>query len=819
MFQFAPIDPRIQHLLEKRSKGNRNAHLDGERTKILTDYFKSHEAEPYDLKWAHFLYEWCSKKTIRVFEDDIFVGNMGRNYRDLLLFVEWGPTWLYDLSHDEDDERFKKAWQTPGCFAFITDEDREIFKEASEYWIERSITARATATIPPEVFDLKGSGCDCLADRGPFVNPMPQGHVSPNFMKVVKVGFAEIKRQCEEKMAELSGVTFGSDAGKYNYYRATSIVCDAAMVLSKRYAEECRNMAEKVPERKDEFLKMADSLDWIMENPCRTTWEALEAVILYQMICIMNGCMHGLTIGRIDQYAGWFAKDELEAGTITTEEIQLLADAWILKMNDHIATMHLDAFGVLAQLANNPDIEHNYASNGQHYSVGGQLRDGSDATNPLTLAFLQSTGRLGLADPSASCRVHEGTPEEVWQLAIESSKINGGVPTIECDETIIASLMLRGISLEDAREYCIIGCVEPTVGGMEYPACGGTGAESFFNMVGPIVMAINNGTNPMSGYDKGLKTGYLYEYENFEAFQEAFLAQTKKFLSWQVTETNFYELMYSTYFPSVALSATMDGCMEKGLDVTRGGVKYNSTGQTGAGIGNVADCLMTIKMAFDGRLGATPRELYDALMANWEGYEDLRNFVENEVPHYGNSIKEVDDLGAWAMNEFCDYLASCTGPRGHYVAGTFTMTMHLDLGFTTWATPDGRRASEPLADAISCRQGFDKNGPTAYLMSAAKLPHVKLGNGDQTNIRFSPTAVDGDEGTIKLRELFKAYFAEGGMQVQFHVVGAKTLYAAQEDPDSYKNLIVRIAGFSAYFVEMPKVMQDDFISRTEQMEI
>ena len=328
-FEFAPISERIQGLLKKRREGNLGARLDGERTKIYTDYFKAHEAEPYDLKWAGAMLEWCSKKTIRVFDDDIFVGNMGRNYRDLLLFIEWHPNWLYDIVWDEDEDRFKKAWQTIGGYAFITDEDREIYKEATTYWLDKSIGARCTATVPPEVFGLAGSGVDTLCDRGPICSTMPSGHVSGNFLKVINEGFGSIKRQCEEKLDEMRGVTFGSDAEKYNYYRSTIRVCDAGIILSKRYAAECRRIAEldeTSVERKAELLKMADSLDWIMENPCRNTWEALQATIFFMMMCIMDGCMHGLTIGRVDQYAGWFAKDEIEAGTMTTEQLQELAD-------------------------------------------------------------------------------------------------------------------------------------------------------------------------------------------------------------------------------------------------------------------------------------------------------------------------------------------------------------------------------------------------------------------------------------------------------------------------------------------------------------
>nr|MCR5845599.1 hypothetical protein [bacterium] len=808
MFQFAPISEKTQGLLNRRLNANKgNVYMDAERTKIYTDYYKAHEAEPTDLKRAHCLLEWASKKTIRVEEDDIFVGNLGKTYRSLMCFMEWGSGWMYDATHG-DDEMFVKAWQTPGCFARMTDEDREIFAEASEYWLDKSIQARVEACVPPEMrYYCYGDGCDDMWMRRDKLSFMPQGHVSPNFQKVISKGFGAIKKECEERMAGLLGKTFGNDAAKYNFYRSTAIVCDAAITLSKRYGAECRVMAEKVPERKEEFLKMADSLEWIMENPCRNTWEALQAVELYEMMLIVDGIQHGLTLGRIDQYAGWFAKEELEAGTMTVEELQTLADAFILKLQDNIAVMSMGGNDMLSKLSTRPDVEHAYFTNGQHYTVGGVNAAGEDVTNPLTLAFLQCCGRLALADPSASVRVHKGTPDEVWQVAIEASKINGGVPTIESDDCIIPALMRRGVSLEDARCYCIIGCVEPTVGGMECCACGGTGTESMFNLVGCMVTAINNGCNPTTGYDRGPKTGYLYEHENFESFQKAFIEQLHYYLDWQVTECNFYELVYALHFPNVATSATMDGCMEKGMDVEHGGAKYNSTGMTGCGIGNIADSLITIKMAFDGRLGVTPKELYDALAANWEGYEDLQQRIENELPHYGNNIAEVDDLAAWAMEEFCDHMAECTGPRGHYVAGTFTMTVHLDYGSKTWATPDGRYKGDPLADAISPRQGFDKNGPTAYLLSAAKLPHTKIGNGDQLNIKFTPTAVAGDEGTIKMRELFQAYFDQGGMQVQFNVVGLDTLYDAQEHPEDHKNLIVRIAGFSAYFVEMPKVMQ------------
>ena len=336
-------------------------------------------------------------------------------------------------------------------------------------------------------------------------------------------------------------------------------------------------------------------------------------------------------------------------------------------------------------------------------------------------------------------------------------------------------------------------------------------------MVGILNMAIHNGHNPMNGNDSGLRTGYLYDYNSFEEFQEAFVKQMKYFLDWHVTFVNFYEMVYSTYFPSVVASATMDGCMEKGMDVLKGGAKYNSTGFTALGTGNVADSLYCIKKLVFEEKKFTTRQLYDALCANWVGYEDMQRYICHRMAHYGNNIDEVDQLGAWALGVYADHMMNCTGFRGKWRGGTFTVTTHLEFGGLTWATPDGRSTGEPLAEAISPRQGYDKEGPTAYLLSAAKLPHYKLGNGDMLNIRFSPTAVQGEGGDQKLEAMIATYFDKGGMQVQFNVVSTETLHDAQEHPELHTDLIVRIAGFSVFFVEVSRALQDDFISRTEHM--
>ena len=748
---------------------------------------------------------------MRIEEDDFFVGNLGRDWRSAHPYVEWSVGWL-EMALSLPEEDFIREWQSPGAYAYISPEDRAVFSDAVDYWRGRTIQASVLSVLPEEIWALKGDNCTTFGNRTRMMTAnMPQGHYCPNYKKVIDKGWGHIIREAQERIDAVAGRIFGADAERLTTWRAIKRVAEGARVLTERYAALAAEAAESAAgERRAELLKMADSLAWIASNPARTYWESLQMILIYQLLLHTDGQAHGITLGRIDQYCGRYLEKELAEGSITLERAQELADAFVLKLGDYFVMF-------FAPVGRKPDekITYHYECGGHHFTVGGQTREGEDATNTLTLLFLQTYARLYLTIPSISVRIHSNTPYAVWEHAIESSRVAGGMPTFENDDIIIPALVERGMSREDANDYCIIGCVEPAGCGTEWSACGSSGGESFSNLVGIMNMAIHNGTNPRTGCSAGLKTGYLYDYKTFDEFKEAFTKQLRFFLDWHISFVNCYELAYKTFFPCVSATATIEGCMESGLDVTAGGAKYNSTGFTALGVGNVADSMMAIKKLVFDEKRVTAKELYDALVGNWQGYEELRRYIINEIPHYGNNIPEVDELGVFALGAYADHMNGARGPRGKWRGGTFTVTTHLEFGGVTIATPDGREDGAPLAEAISPRQGFDKNGPTAYMLSASKLPHYKLGNGDMLNIRFSPTAVRGADGTKKLSDLIGTYFDEGGMQVQFNVVGTDTLYDAQKNPDAHANLIVRIAGFSVYFVEMPKPLQDDFITRTE----
>ena len=829
MFEFVPMTDRIRAIRAKRDvfTGGKYITINAERTRLYTEYYKAHENEYPMLKRAGALLYWAQNRAYHVFDDDILVGSPGPDQRSMCPYVEWSVAWIPAVV-DDDDETFRKAWQN-GESVYMSDEDREIFREAYGYWKDRTISKMAEGIMTEDFWNAAGNGM--FLNSG-STNPnfrgictRPQGHYVANFRAAINKGFGAVRAEAQAKLDAMRGKVFGNMASSHVFYHAVIRVCDAAMTMSRGYAAACRAKAEETTDeaRRAELLKMADSLDWIMEHPARTYWEGLQAAVFYQILQSTDAQQHGASMGRIDEYVGHLLHKELESGAITTELAQEYTDAFILRLSDIIVLpgfmlSNRDLIEIQKTGRNVYSMIYNglTPTSGLALTLGGRNADGTDASNECTRLFLQTYGRMRFPDPTVALRIHPGTPDDVWRLGIESCKLNGGIPQLQNDEVIIPQMMDLGFSAEDAADYSIVGCVEPGGTGNEWTAAGCTGTESMWTTVIVLLVAINGGVNPQTG-KMALPCKKLYECETFEEFKENYAKELQYLLDWNVSFCNMFELMYGHYFPCIVASTLMEGCLESGKDVHQGGAKYNRTGITAVGTANIADSLMAIKkLCFDDKT-VTTREMYDALKANWEGYEDLRQTIINEVPHYGNDIDEVDELAHWVLLQFANDCTNATGPRGHYSGGTFTMTAHIYQGSVTPATPDGRKDWEPLADAISSRQGFDKNGPTAYLRSAAKLPHRELTNGDQLNIRFSPGSVAGDAGAMKLKSLISTYFRLGGMQVQFNVVSTENLHKAQEDPQNYKDLIVRIAGFSTYFVSLDKRTQDDFITRTEQI--
>jgi pyruvate formate-lyase/glycerol dehydratase family glycyl radical enzyme len=792
MYKLKPVTDRVMKMREKYRETK--PEICTARYRLITEFYMQNPDMTGILKRAKNLQNILYNIPVRIDKGEVIVGAQSAKYRACALYPENSVRWL----KEEVESRFISTREIDPYI--LSEEDRDYILSTIDFWMKECMSAKTDANMLDEYKALAGNG---VTQFGPFDQcQSPVGHFCTGYNTAIRKGFGAIKAEAEQKMAELLDKALpGKTIDQYNFYRAVSIVCDGIITLTKRYAKlaEEKWAAETDPVRKKELAMMVDTLNWTVEKPARNFVDAVQCLFMYQTALCLDANMHGMSFGRVDQYLGDFYDNDIKNGTLTPEYAQEILDLFYLK----VAEMNKPwSYGATQA---NPGY-----TSGQLMTLGGVDKNGNDATNAVTYMMLQTAGRLVLHDPPQALRIHSNTPPELWEAAIETTKIAGGVPTFENDEVIIPALMSRGLSLEDARDYCLIGCVEPAGCGTEWPACGGTGTESYMNLANAMLLAINDGytfTPMLSAFTPappgtlnhrvGPATGYLYEMKSIKEVMEAYKKQVETWVRWHIMNINAFEYVAREVLPNPLVSATMEGCMEKGMDVMWGGAKYNSTGDSGVGIGNVADSLNIINHCVFEKKVCTARELYDAIKNNWEGYEDLRSYILNEAPHYGNGIPECDRFAAFAAQCFADAVNKLTGPRGRCSAGLYPVTTNVMFGMVTPATPDGRKKGEPLADGIAAPQGYDKNGPTAVISSVAAIKQTEFPNGTLMNLKFHPTALTGEDGWRKLMQLMQTYFEMGGMELQINVI--------------------RVAGFSAYFVELHPTGQNDLIRRTELM--
>ncbi|MDR0817286.1 MAG: hypothetical protein LBN35_01460 [Clostridiales Family XIII bacterium] len=810
MYELKPVSDRVAKMRAKYR--NTKPEICTARYKLITEFYTSHPEMSGILRRAKAFRHICEHIPVRIDDGEVIVGGQSSKYRACALYPENSADWLKDeiesgLISTRDVDPY-----------IISDEDRRDVLSTIDYWLGECMSAKTDAQIIDEYFDFSENGVLLFGPKGQTT--VPVGHFVAGYETAIRKGFAAIRAEADERKQQLveAGIPGGS-IDQYNFYRAISIVCEGMITLTKRHAALAQEKAagETEPARKRELETMADVLYHCMEKPARSFHDAVQTIYMYHNCLCLDANIHALSFGRIDQYLGDFYERDIAAGRLTPEYAQELMDLFYLKVAEFNKP-----WNYFATQTNPGYVCH------MLMTLGGVKKDGSDATNAVTYMMLQTSGRLILHDPPQALRIHSGTPDALWEAAIETTKIAGGVPTYENDDIVIASLLKRGLSPESARNYCVIGCVEPSGCGDEWASPGGTGCESYINLANALWLAINDGYNPMdkilghrdgtpNPFPKrvGLPTGHLYEMDSFEEVLRAFKTQIEHFVKWQAMNINSFEYVARQMLPIPTASATIDGCMEKGMDVMYGGARYNSTGMSGVGIGNVADSLNIIEKLCFTTGKYTARELYDALIANWEGYEHIRNHVLYETPHYGNALKDADRYTGWVAKVFSDAVNACTGPRGRYSAGLYPVTNNVTLGYMTAATPDGRHMGEPLSDGISPVQQTDKNGPTSILISVAEMDQSEYANGTLLNMKFHPSAMRGDGAIDKLKELIRAYFKLGGQEMQINVISSDIMRAAQKTPEDYRDLVVRVAGFSAYFIELHKDGQEDLIRRTE----
>ena len=812
MYEFRPVTERMRVMQERTRE--RIFHVCSERPTIVTKAYQENEHVLPTIRNARIFKAMCEQQTTRVEPWEMLVANHTRYFCGSRIDPMWGGCGIHGYYvdsgqwtlredgqyHNPDDEELRMV---------ISQEDLAQLRALDPYWKGRSMETMAQAWHPPVFDEINKLGVRSFGENMPMIM-MPAGHSTPGYKKILATGYAAIRKQAQDWVDEHQDSLMGEDIDKYTFYSAVVITCDGATTLIKRYGQQCYAEAEKCedPKRKAELISMGDDLMWISENPVKTFRQACQATLLYELMIAMAGMTDIGSFGRFDQYTWPYLKADLEAGRITMDEAQEIVDCFFMKINN----FYNGGTGALTVIIG---IGNTYL----HTTIGGvDPKTGEDASNPVTYMALETFGRLHLHDPTISLRINKGTPDKLWELAIEVNKEVGGLPLFMNDDVIVPGVMRElGFTLEDARDYALIGCQEITGSGNDYAAGSGTNPPECYTQYSTILdIALNNGVNPFNKVQCKHKTGYLYEMNSIEEVREAWKTIAEYVIKAQVTVQNFVEnfFMYYDQYPIVSIS--MEGCMESGKDVVCGGAKYNSYGCTAVGLATVADSITTIQyMCFDKKL-CTTRELYDAFMANWEGYEVLRQRILNEVPHYGNGDPYADANMKWVTDTYYDICKQCYSKRcSIFKGGMFGAADHIAQGYSTWATPDGRLAGTPIADAASPAQGRDKNGPTAVLNSALAFEQSKFMNNMAINIRIHPSALTGPGGIEKLRQVTQNYMEMGGIEVQYNIVSTDTMRAAQKDPATYRDLVVRIAGYSAYFIELSHDQQNDLITRTE----
>jgi formate C-acetyltransferase len=761
-----------------------------ERASLITESYKETEDQPMVIRRARALEKILSGMTVCIDEDELIVGNQCSKSRGSAVFPEFSCQWL-------EAELDRLAKRTADVFLISEETKKTLREDVFPYWKGKTNNEYASSLMKPEALEAHNAVVYTVGNY--FYNGV--GHISANYGKVMQNGLHSVIAEAEAAKANFDFAD-AKQMKSLHFLESTIISNKAVIAFAQRFAGEAERQAsgEKKAERKAELLEIARICRKVPAQPAETFQEAIQSFWFIHMVIQIESNGHSISPMRFDQYC--FPFYAASKGTLPAEKAQELLDLlWIKftsqnKVRDEGSTMAFAGYPMFMNII-----------------AGGQTREGKDATNDLSLIMLQATANTKLYAPSMSVRIHEGTPDVFYQKAAEVSRTGLGNPAYFSDRTIIPALLARGLSIEDARDYGIIGCVEPQVGGKTE----GWHDAAFFNMGKIIELTLNNGYDSNTQKQLGPKTGEVAELKTFADVMTAYAKQMEYFVGLMCHADNMVDLAHSEKVPLPFLSALIEDCISRGKPLQEGGAIYNFSGPQGVGVANAGDSLTAIKkLCFeDGAISLV--DLKEILDKNFEGHEDIRQMLLNRAPKYGNDDDYADEIAVESANIYCREVNKYRNPRGGaFQPGLYPASANVPLGSIVAATPDGRFKGFPLADGVSPSGGLDVAGPTATVTSVSKLDHMTASNGTLLNQKFHPSAIGGEEGLNNLIAVTETYFKSGGSHIQYNVVDRSKLLEAQENPEDNQDLVVRVAGFSAFFTALDKSIQDDIISRTEQ---
>lgn len=836
-FYTEPIakSPRISKLVDALYE--KMPQIEADRAVLLTQSYRSTEGEPIITRRAKAFKHILEHIPIVIRDDELIVGSATVAPRGCQVFPEYSFEWL-ESEFDTVERRSADPF-------YISNETKEVLTEVYRYWKGKTTSELATSYMTEEAKVAIEHGM--FTPGNYFYNGI--GHVTVDYPKILRIGYSGLR---EEAKAALSQLKQGdADYAKRSHFlNAVIMSCEAAIGYAKRYSELAASMAKTAADvrRRKELEDIAAICREVPEYGARSFREACQAFWFVQMLLQIESSGHSISPGRFDQYMYPYYKKDLDEGKISREEAQELIDCIWVKLND------------LNKVRDAASAE-GFAGYSlfQNLIVGGQNKYGQDATNDLSFMAITATEHVFLPQPSFSVRVWNGSPHEFLIRAAELTRTGIGFPAYYNDEVIIPALQSRGLSLEDARDYNIIGCVEP----QKAAKTDGWHDAAFFNMCRPLEMVFSCGKD--KGVQIGPRTAAVETMRTYEEFEDAYRTQMNYFIELMVNADNAIDVAHAERCPLPFQSSMVEDCIGRGKSLQEGGAIYNFTGPQGFGIANVTDGMYAIKklvfedkkytleffkkaldanygVDMDGAMAAKLTErvamsiaqsgkplteddirtVYQTVRENRASEEEKKQYRQllediTALAKFGNDDDEIDAFAREMAYTYTRPLETYKNPRGGmYQAGLYPVSANVPLGAQTGATPDGRLAFTPIADGVSPAAGRDVKGPTAAANSVSRLDHYIASNGTLFNMKFHPSALEGRSGLESFVALLRGYFDQKGSHIQFNVVSRETLRDAQKNPEKYKSLVVRVAGYSALFTTLSKSLQEDIINRTEQ---
>ena len=775
-------------------------YIDAQRALLATEAYKENKNQSAVMKRALMLKNILEKMSIYIEDETLIVGNQASSNKDAPIFPEYTMEFVMnelDLFEKRDGDVF-----------YITEKTKEDLRSIAPFWENNNLRAKGGALLPEEasVFMETGFfGMEGKLNSG-------DAHLAADYETLLKTGLKGYEERTR-KLKDQLDLCVPENIDKYQFYKAVLIVIDAVKTFAKRFSDLAKEKAENAEgKRKEELLEISRICLKVPYEPAETFKEALQSTWFIQLILQIESNGHSLSYGRFDQYMYPYYKHDIDNKLITEDEaLELLTNLWIKTLTINKVRSQSHTFSS----AGSPMY--------QNVTIGGQTTDKKDAVNELSYLILKSVAQTRLPQPNLTVRYHKNLDKKFMDECIEVMKLGTGMPAFNNDEVIIPSFIEKGVKEEDAYNYSAIGCVETAVPGKWGYRCTGM---SYMNFPRILLIAMNNGIDLTSGKRFVEECGYFKDMTSFEQLKDAWDKVVRKLTRMSVIVENSIDLALERDVPDVLCSALTEDCIGRGKTIKEGGAVYDFISGLQVGIANMADSLAAIKKLVFEEKKITPEQLWNAIIDDFTSEESqkIQQMLINESPKYGNDDDYVDNLVVEAYDSYIDEMKKYPNTRygrgpigGIRYAGTSSISANVGQGYGTMATPDGRKARTPLAEGCSPAHSMDKNGPTAVFKTVSKLPTHEITGGVLLNQKVTPQMLSTEENKMKLEMMIRTFFNRlEGYHVQYNVVSRDTLIDAQLHPEKHRDLIVRVAGYSAFFNVLSKATQDDIIERTEQ---